>query len=145
MVVVVLRAMSKLANALYNLAESAANTRGSKKRIIVDNHEIEVEYVKPESTDNYVWENHYRNGNIYFKGYSNPVKIIPKSEDSYVAETEGWGQFKLITTDYYKTFMQQNVIREALKTRGDELDLTHKLLMGILGSIAMLIIVIIAT
>lgn len=127
--------MSLVANFFRGIAESWANMRGCERRIIFDENNFRVDYVKPKSTDSRYWGDHYPWGNIYYKDYANPIKVQESDLDPEKLE--------VITTEKWKTFMEQDVIRDAFKTSTDALDMSAKLQIAtviMLGVIAALLL-----
>lgn len=101
----------------------------TEPRVIIGENSIQVEQVEPKTTDNYVWGSHYDFGSLYLKGEANPIEI-----------TEARGT--ALRQEDYKTFMQQNVLRDAFDTQGRSEDLMVKLLIANIAGVVLLIMIV---
>lgn len=142
--------MSSIANAFLGVAESLANSTNSGYSIrIKENGEINIQFVPKESTDNRVWEDHYRNVCFYLGDAANPVKwtidfdSLPEAKKNKSRFVDMYDN--LVATKYYKTFMEQEALSRMFNISGPQQDLIIKLLYANLagmGMVAMLLLAI---
>lgn len=120
----------KVLNWLLGLAVGVANLLGMKLMITIDEHRIDVELVKPDKLRERVWDSsHYVNGNIYVKGYGNPIKpLLDKAEN----------KVELVSSERYKNFMRMKILKELIKTAEGTGWTTKKLLKLILAVVLIL-------
>lgn len=113
--------MKGFLNSLVGFLEGVAKLLGLKWCIEVTDHKIEVEFVDPDDKSKREFnENHFTNGNIYIKGYSNPVNIS-KAKD----------KLDLVSSDRYKDFMNGE-LRKGLMHINPEGWTTKKLVMVVM-------------
>lgn len=141
--------MSSIANAFLGVAESLANSFNSGYSIrIRENGEIEIKFVSKESTDNRLWENHYRNVCFYLGDSANPVKWTIDFEN-LPEKKKNASRFvdivdNTVATKYYKTFMEQEALSRMFNISGPQQDLIIKLLYANLAGIAMAVMLVLA-
>jgi len=89
--------------------------------IVLTDHKIKIKAVNPTETEKY-WDNNiWTYGNIYLQDFANPIDI----RQSVVEDKE----YDLITTERYKTFMEQTLIDDMLQaSKTDGLTLKQALI-----------------
>lgn len=124
--------MSKMANLFLSISKSIAKARSSEPAIITSEHGITIKYETPSKEGNRIWDKSmYSWGNIFIKGYANPVKINVENNENA----------QMIASQKYKDFMKTKVIRDAFFADTFE---NKKLLYGIIAGIALQIITLIS-
>lgn len=117
-------------NWIVGLAVGVASLLGYKLIVSVDEHRINVELTKPEELRERIYDtNHYVNGNIYVKGYANPIKPLLDKAESKV---------ELVSSERYKNFMRMKILKELIKTAEGTGWTTEKLLKLILAIVIVL-------
>lgn len=124
--------MQVVANYLLGLSETIAQRCGCKRQVTVDDHSVSVEYFTPSSDSSRVFENHYPFTGLYWRGVANPFKVDATAYEDEEADIE------YITTSKFRTFMQQDIIRDALDADTDPWDLHAKIGAAIAMGIMML-------
>lgn len=118
---------------LMNAAKIIGGFDGSKLSVIIDDNDFQVKFRKASETDSHSHDELYKDGCIFYKGYANPVKIKP-SEDAK--------EYDLIASKKYQMAMRMNVLEQAFDTQSEGLDLMHKLMIGNIVAIFVLILVV---
>ncbi len=108
---------------------------GSREKcVVIDEHDFTIEYRDTNGTEDYDFDSsHYESGNLYFKGYANPVRI-PKPEDEHSVKQE---DIDLIPSKKYRTVMDMTLLEQALDTGGAGFSMVEKLLMVNIGVLVM--------
>lgn len=122
------------ANVFLSLGKAWGEMFDHNLMVSVDDHEIRFKYEKePEEIEGINWDNNmYVNGNIYYKGKANPIK--PVIDD-------GKDEVELISSDRYKDFMKQTLVRDIVRATEDEgLTMTQMLVIGSLAVSALTLI-----
>lgn len=126
--------MSIMANLGLALIDKYAAKRGRNLKVTIDDKQITWKYVKPKSTDKYVWEDHYINGGLYWKGYAEPLFFEGDTPD----------KLELRRTSYLDTVVNQHELKQAVNTAGDGLDMMEKLMLANIGAIVLLGVILIS-
>lgn len=122
-----------IANKLQNLNDRIRGNFGYERKIVISEHKIFVRYKPKGHTGKYSGKSDfYSNGEIYLKGHANPIKISPHE----VSEN---GEVDLVSSQKYKNAVSNQIIEQALNTPSDEYTLAEKLLMALVGLVAMAI------
>lgn len=120
----------KILNWILGLAVGVASLLGYKLMVSVDEHRIDVELTKPEELRERIYDtSHYVNGNIYRKGYANPIKPLLDKAGKKV---------ELVSSERYKEFMRMKILKELIKTAEGTGWTTQKLLKLILAIVIVL-------
>lgn len=126
-----------MANKLQNLNDSLHGKMGYERKIIIGEHKIYVRYKPKGHTSKYSGNSgYYANGEIYLKGYANPIEISPKEESNTVRSRE---DIELVASSKYRNAVQNKIISQALNTPSDEYTLAEKLLIALVGMVALAI------
>lgn len=110
---------------LLKMAESWAEFSDKKLVVQLDKHKIDMEFVDTDEykyNDAFYDDRHYINGNIFIKGYANPIKPVfdrtiedaDELDDDKVVE-----KLKLKPSLRYKTFMREDKIRQIAGAKWD--------------------------
>jgi hypothetical protein len=92
---------------VVNALRGTARIFNLELRIVLTEHKIKTEFVKPKNSD-VAWDSeHWVYGNIFVEGIANPVKITKSKLEEEDVE--------IITSDRYKTFMEQSLIEDMLQ------------------------------
>jgi hypothetical protein len=91
--------------ALLNAVRGIARTFGYELKIVLTDHKILLKFDNPDREGSCWDKSHWTYGNIFIEGYANPVKPSITEDD----KTE------MITSDRYKTFMEQSLIDDMLQ------------------------------
>ena len=113
-----------------SLIRSTARLFNYELKIVLTEHKIKVKFDKPDREENCWDDSHWIRGNIFLKGIANPINI----KKSDVKESE---DVEIITSDRYKTFMEQSLIDDMLQASKSD-GLTLKTVAIILGSLNVL-------
>lgn len=120
-----------IANKLQSVNDSIHGKFGYERKIVISNHKIHVLYKKKGHTGKYSGKSgFYANGEIYLKGYANPIKISP-------AEEKANDEIKLVASDKYQNAVRNKIVSQALNTPSNEYTLAEKLLMALVGLVVM--------
>lgn len=120
-----------MANRLQSLNDRLHFQMGYEKKIVIGEHKIHTLYKPKGHTGKYSGKSgFYGNGEIYLKGNANPIKISP-------SEAEDKHDIKLVASDKYRNAVKNKIISQALNTPTDEYDLAEKLLMALVGLVAL--------
>lgn len=92
---------------LANGVRGIARIFGYELKIVLTEHKIKTKFDNPSREGNCWDSTHWTKGNIFLKGIANPIK--PKK-----TEVED-GDWDLITSERYKTFMEQSLIDDMLQ------------------------------
>jgi len=128
-------------NILLGIAEAMSNISGKKLIVELDEHKINLEWVKPEKYRNSrgYYEDAYVNGMVKLDGYVNSIKptvdkLIEEADD--MDEEEVKKKLNLKVSDNYKTYMKQNLIAEVSQTDWSSGGLKLKeFIMYVLGAV----------
>lgn len=123
---------TSIANRLERVNEKLHSKFGYERKIVIGEHKLHVVYKKKGHTGKYSGKsNYYANGELYLKGYANPIKIKPsEAEDK---------EIDLVSSQEYRNAVKNRIVQQALNTPDDSYDLAEKLLMGLLGLVGMAI------
>lgn len=135
--VVVVRSMRRLANFTLTMAKAFASLSGSKLEIRTEDNSVSVRFTKPVDTETRLWKDYYSNAAIYIKDACEPVYLERKKEES--------GEYNIKSSNYLKTFMEQQVIKQSFNAKGMKNQRLEYLLyacLGGIGVVAMLMLVI---
>lgn len=128
---------TKAGNSFAAFNENISNSFGYERAVVLKENQIVIQYKPTGHTANHsADESFYVNGQLYIQDYANPVQLKP-SEMASKAEPD------VVASERYKQAVQQRVIRQALNTPTDEYDLSEKLLMGLIGMVAMGIVAVV--
>lgn len=106
-----------LFTAMLNALRGIMRELNLETEIVLTEHEIKIKAVNPEETEKNWDDSLYRHGNLYFRDFANPIDF--KREDVKP------DNYELITSERYKTFMEQSLIDDMLQASKDS-DLTLK-------------------
>lgn len=110
---------------------------GNELAVIVTDHKIKLEMMEPDDTSRHWDESLFTSGNIYFRNFANPIKPeVPNSE----RDAEQSMGLELISSDRYKTAMDQNLITDIINEGKDDL-LDLKTVAIALGGLQILTII----
>jgi hypothetical protein len=116
---------SSFANLMYEKAEQVSANQNTQKMIVLGENDFYVQYVNTNDYDNIAWDDFYSSGAIFFKGFSNPVKIEKTDEPNFselvqvkpqyrkAKSKADTGMFDLISSQRYQQFMKQHALRDA--------------------------------
>lgn len=133
--------MRILANLFLGIAKAFASLSGRQISIIIDEHDFRIAWRKAKSTDNYAWKKLYKNGNIFFDGFANPIKILPPNSDSTEKQASSHilvDKADFIPSQKYATAMKHDLMRQAFDTRSSGLSMIEKLLIANIGAILLI-------
>lgn len=120
-----------MANRLQNINDSIHGKLGYERKIIIGEHKIHVLYKKKGHTGKYSGNsNFYANGEIYLKGYANPIKISPVEENTN-------SEVDLVASPKYRNAVRNKIVTQALNTPTNEYSLAEKLLMALVALVGM--------
>lgn len=127
-----------LSNKFVGFGRKIGRADGQELMVDLSEHSISVGMVDPER-DDLAWDDSlYRHGNVFLKGYANPIKptvtrhneleepdtaeieeIDSEATDAVSAETDGGedGHVKLISSARFGEFMRQQLIESLLNPR----------------------------
>lgn len=115
-----------LGNWMISTGRSLARSDGREMAVTLSEHSIGATMVDP-SEDATAWdEDLYRHGNVFYRGYANPIKPRvnhndklenPDEIDNAHATEVDEGHVKLISSSRFGDFMRQNLIGELLNPR----------------------------
>lgn len=121
------------ANRVLSLSENISAKMGYERKIVIGEHKIYVRYKSKGHTGKYSGRSDfYANGELYLKGFANPIEISPKEESAK-------GEIDLVSSQKYQNAIQNKIITQALNTPTDEYTLAEKLLMALVGLVGMAI------
>lgn len=120
------RIFEVMANWTDSLGEVFAKFGSLKRKVTLTPHKIKHRYVIPEDLDGELaWDDEmYVNGNIFFKNRANPVKL------ESISDSCEW-----ISSERYKDYMKNKLVRSLIKTTEDEgVDITTvlKIALGVI-------------
>lgn len=124
-----------LSNKFIGFGRRMGRNDGRELMVDLSEHSIHVEMVDPES-DTLAWDGSlYRHGNVFLKGYANPIKPTVERHDTLdepdraelnetdsegaqdgTADADG-GHVKLISSARFGEFMRQQLIESLLNPR----------------------------
>lgn len=110
---------------LLNAVRSVARAVGLELEVVLTEHKIKTKMQNPDKTDKFWNSKIWTNGNIYLKDYANPVNIEISDIENHSHKEDDSVDADLITTERYKTFMEQSLIDDMLQASKDN-DLTLK-------------------
>lgn len=129
---------------LSNLAMSRARRLGQwlgcELVVEVSDHSIEVSMEVPDKSRR-AWDSSlWKNGQLYLKGYANPIKPVPRPSDepgeddvdvetSEVPKSDGGGSVGIEPSWKYKEFMAQKIISQLLNPQEE----WRKIVYGIIA------------
>lgn len=154
-------------NAMLAVTKATASTLGLKLKVELSDHSIEHSYALPDK-DSKAWDmGMYKNGNLFPKGYANPIKPIvkhnenlenpneidhkegsPESSDGASSdapqlegETEGERtHVQLISSSRYRDYMRQDLVSQLLTPKEQWKLIAYGVLgLGILMFLSMII------
>lgn len=121
-----------IANRLERFSEKLHSKFGYERKIVIGEHKLHVVYKKKGHTGKYSGKsNFFANGELYVKGYANPINIKPSEL--------GDKDIDLVSSQKYRNAVKNRIVTQALNTPDDSYDLAEKLLMGLLGLVGMAI------
>lgn len=98
----------RVLNLLVGLVDGLTRLLGYRLMVVLDDHQIDVKVIAPDSSDEIAYDdNHYVNGNIFLKGYANPIKLKLDKAKKEVA---------LISSERYKYFMRMNLVKDIIRS-----------------------------
>lgn len=116
---------------LLQSLRGTARLFGYEIALVLSEHKIKTKFKSPNSKTN-AWDSEmYVHGNIFFKDLANPIK--PTKSDISPEEND------IITSERYKTFMEQSLIDDMLKV-SQKSDLTLKQVAIGIGAFNMLLV-----
>jgi len=101
---------------LVNTMRGLSRALGNELAVIVSEHKIKLKMVDPDKTSRYWDTQMFSYGNLYFEDYANPIK--PKHPDTEEQAKESLG-LELISSERYKSFMEQNLITDIINEGQD--------------------------
>lgn len=104
-------------NFLLSLAVGLAEVLGMKLKVQLDEHRIRLSVIEPDKLTKRAYDgSHYENGNVFVKGYANPVKVLFDKAEK---------KAELISSERYKHFMKMSLLKDLIRsTAGDGWTLT---------------------
>lgn len=115
-------------NAALGVVGGTASALGLQLKVEASDHSLNVSYTQPDQ-DTRAWDsNLYRNGNLFVKGYANPIKprvvhndqlenpdTIDVEEGDAVDTSDGDDQHvSLISSSRYRDYMRQDLVSQLL-------------------------------
>lgn len=110
--------MPKVATALLVIARALGQLLGNELDIVIKEHEIDLEMVKPEQIHEKgrAWDSsHFTEGNIHLEGIANPINV-----------SRNWigDDADIISSDRYKTYMKNKLMKDIVNETTDTSGLT---------------------
>lgn len=119
-----------LATIAVGISRSFGRMLGNELAVVVTPHKINLEMVDPDKTDRDWDETLYTHGNIYFRGFANPIKPkFPDTEEHAREEME----LELISSDRYKQMMEQTLMQDIIEEGTPDSGLTLSKVLVILA------------
>ena len=113
---------SRIADWMLDKSRQVANEADKEIAIEVGQHDIQLEFVEPESNNERHWDDLFERGNIYVRGFANPIKPDPEDADN------------MISTKRWKHFLDQDAYSDAFDTETDDgPDFMAMMLIGIMA------------
>lgn len=98
---------NKIGKLAYDVVAGIMLMLGYKLKVTVGEHKIYLDWVKASNLKERAWDkSHYVNGNIFVKGYANPIKPRLDREKS---------NLDMIESTRYKDFMKLQTIQNIAK------------------------------
>lgn len=98
---------NKIGKLAYDVVAGIMLILGYKLKVTVGEHKIYLDWVKASDLNERAWDNsHYVNGNMFVKGYANPIKPRLDKEKS---------RLDMIASTRYKDFMKLQTIQNIAK------------------------------
>ena len=113
-------------NIAFTTARIAGQTLGYQLVVELSDHSIDISMERPDKTER-AWDDRlYKSGNVFLKGYANPIKpsIEPNDklenhdevdiEESNERPTPESQHVSVISSSRFKTYMKQDLISQLL-------------------------------
>lgn len=115
---------------LVNAIRGTARIFGYELKIVLTEHKIKTKFASPSSEKNNWDDSHWIRGNIFIDGIANPINISKQEVKN--------GDYEIITSERYKTFMEQSLIDDMLQaSKSDGLTLkTVALILAMINILA---------
>lgn len=111
--------VEKLASGCIAIGRGLGRLFDKELAVIVGEHDIDTVVLDPES-ENVAWDpSHYKHGNVFLRGYANPVKV----------ELDEEGEADLVPSDRYESYMDQHLLSQLTQSPG----VKSKLFYGLIG------------
>lgn len=142
----------EITNMFLSLAEGLASLMGYKLVITLDEHKIDLKFVKPgdfRRKEAFYDDAHYVNGNIFLDGYANPVKPV---FDKVINAAEEIGDnddireiLKLKPSLNYKTFVRESKWKQLAEVEWNKTNWMALLKYGGIGGLLFLAYIFVVT
>lgn len=127
--------LKPMANLMLGMAETLAEFSDNKLVVEIDEHKMDLKFVDPDQFRNreaFYNDSHFVNGNIFIKGYANPIKpvfdrLINKTDE--LSEDEVRKKLKLKPCLNYKTFMRETKIKDMANVSWEDSNLLMTIIM----------------
>jgi len=124
-------------------------SRGFEPRVVVDGTRIRTDWVLPESTDEYHWDDRIWDvGCMHFDGYANTIDVRPELVDETVPPDDdpddpelAQMRAQLYPSRKYTDLMRQEVTADVMETNRNQM--IQWLLYGVLGLSGLVVVLIV--